>query len=662
MSAAAPSPDRKTTGPEATQQQFLEVISRDEAKRRFHQHLSLHPLGVEQVLLSLARNRVLGQDVVSDVDVPAFDRANVDGFAVRAEDTIGASEDHPRTLNITSEPIAPGALPLTPVTAGAAAPIATGAMLPRGADSVLMIEFTDLQDGDATTRLLVRCAVGAGDHIAYAGSDIARGETVLRAGQLLTSREIGVLAAIGCAQIPVYRRPRVAVLSTGNELVPPGGPLPPGAVYDSNASVLSSAVEELGGEPVPFGIVADDEAKLEAAVRRALACDVILLSGGTSKGAGDVSYRVVRRLGPPGIVAHGVALKPGKPVCLAVVDGKPVVILPGFPTSAIFTFHEFVAPLLSAFSGRPVTRRDQVTARVSMPLNSERGRTEYLLVRLLESDDGLTAYSLGTGSGSVTTFSRADGFLTIDQHTELIGTDEQVEVSLLGEDVAPADLVVMTSHCAGLDRLLGLISERGYSVKVMLVGSSAALQATGRGECDLGGLHLLDPATNEYNRPFVNEVLQFIPGYRRLQCVVSRPDDPRFRAKTLVEAVRAAVTDPECRMVNRNPGSGTRVVIDGLLKTAAPDAGHPPGYHSQVRSHHAVCAAVKDARADWGVAIDTVARMYGLQTIPCREEQFDFVVPRSRLNRPAVQEFLKILQEPDVRKELTAMGFHGLQT
>ena len=182
------------------------------------------------------------------------------------------------------------------------------------------------------------------------------GETVLHRGQTLTSREIGVLAAIGVAEAEVYRRPRVAIVSTGNEIVAPGGPLRPGAVYDSNAAIIGAAVEELGGEPVQLGIVADDDRELETVLERGMDCDMIILSGGTSKGAGDLSYRVVSRLGNPGIVAHGVALKPGKPICLAVTAGKPVVVLPGFPTSAIFTFHEFVAPVTARLRRHPAGR------------------------------------------------------------------------------------------------------------------------------------------------------------------------------------------------------------------------------------------------------------------------------------------------------------------
>ncbi|HEY6099521.1 MAG TPA: molybdopterin-binding protein, partial [Anaeromyxobacter sp.] len=315
----------------ARQQQFLEVVDRDEAEARFRRHLALVPLGSETVPLAQALGRVLVEDVVAGVDVPAFDRSSVDGFAVRAADLAGASDEAPRVLRLNPEILTPGVLPRAEVGAGTATIIATGGMLPRGADAVVMVEQTDAREDGGALRVEVRRPVAPGDSLAAAGSDIARGETVLRAGQVVTSREIGSLAAMGLAEVGVWRRPRVAILSTGDEVVEPGRPLPLGGVYDSNGAILAAAVEELGAVPVRLGIAPDDEAALSALLADALANDVVLLSGGTSKGAGDVAAHAVGRLGDPGIVVHGVALKPGKPICLAVTRGKPVVILPGFP-------------------------------------------------------------------------------------------------------------------------------------------------------------------------------------------------------------------------------------------------------------------------------------------------------------------------------------------
>ena len=316
------------------QEQFLDVVDRDTAEARWRAAIRVEVLrAVESVPLAELLGRVLAEDVRAKVDVPAFDRSNVDGYAVRAEETYGASEHSSRDFAFNDEEVATGQVPRLTVGPGTATPIATGAMLPRGADAVVMVEHARVLG----ERLVVERAVAPGSGVSFAGTDMGAGELVLRQGTWLTSRETGVLAAIGEGGARVVRRPRVAILSTGDEIIEPGGPLPPASVYDSNATMLADAVRELGGEPVRLGIVGDDEAQLEAAFARALACDVVLFSGGTSKGMGDLSYRVLVRRSP-GIVVHGVALKPGKPICLGAVGTTPVVVLPGFPTSAIWVF------------------------------------------------------------------------------------------------------------------------------------------------------------------------------------------------------------------------------------------------------------------------------------------------------------------------------------
>jgi putative molybdopterin biosynthesis protein len=643
--------DRKLAGADARQTQFLTVVTRDEAAERFRRHLRLEPLGRETLPLGEALGRVLARDVRSDVDVPGFDRSNVDGFAVQSADTFGAMEEKPRGVVLNDEMLSTGIVPKQTVTRGHATMIATGAMVPRGADAVVMVEYTEVVDRD---RLEITRAVAPGDNVSYAGTDIAKGETVLRAGQLLTSREIGVLAAIGLASVEVYRRPRVAILSTGDEIVAPGEALPPGAVYDSNAAIVGAAVEELGGEAIQLGIVRDDDRALSAALTQALRYDVVILSGGTSKGAGDLSYRVVSQLGDPGVVAHGVALKPGKPICLAVTSGKPVVILPGFPTSAVFTFHEFVAPVVRAYAGLPSAKARSVPAVLPMRVNSERGRTEYLLVGLVRTTDGFAAYPMGKGSGSVTAFSNADGFVTIDQHTEIIDAGSTVPVQLLGEKIEPADLVIIGSHCVGLDYLVGELQQRGVRAKAMYVGSMGGLAAAKRGECDVAGIHLMDPKTGEYNRHLLTSSLTLVRGYGRMQGVVFRRGDARFSGKSAEAAVAAVADDPDCVMVNRNAGSGTRVLVDRLLGER-----RPPGYGVQTKSHNAVAAAVQQHRADWGIAINTIAEQYGLDFIPLQEEQYDFVIPNARLERREVQLFREMLADPAIRRRLSDMGFRA---
>jgi len=632
------------------QDQFLDVIDRDEAERRFRAALDLRPLGSERVALADALGRVLAEDVVARVDVPSFDRANYDGFAIRAADTFGATEFAPRRLKLLSDSLDAGTAPTMSVQPGETVQIATGGMAPREADAILMVEHADVQ-GDV---VLVRRAVTPGFGISFAGTDIACGETVLRAGTVLTSRETGVLAAIGESAAVVWRQPRVAIISTGNEILAPGEPMRPACVYDSNSQVLADAVQELGGDARFWGIVRDDAEALRETLHAALAeSDVVLLSGGTSKGKGDLCYRVVEEFHDPGIVAHGVALKPGKPLCLAVTAGRPVVILPGFPTSAIFTFHEFVAPVIRTLGGQPSATRETVSARLAVKINSEIGRTEYLLVGLVKADGGLAAFPMGKGSGSVTTFSRADGFVTIPRHTEIVEAGEMVEVHLLDRKLEVADLVVVGSHCVGLDYLLSQLQQRGITSKLLNVGSSGGLLAAKRGECDLAGIHLLDPATGIYNRPFLTDALELIGGYGRLQGIVYRRGDARFEGRSVEEIVLRAVGDPGCIMVNRNQGSGTRILIDRLLNGA-----RPGGYAVQPSNHNAVAAAVAQGRADWGLAIQSVAQANHLGFVPYQQERYDFVVPKSRRDRPAVQAFIALLKEPSTRRQLAELGFH----
>lgn len=631
------------------QEQFLQVLDRDEAERRFRAALDLTPLGAEIIPLESALGRVLAADVLSPVDVPSFDRSNVDGFAVVAEDTFGASEEVPRSVRLGDEEIHTGVVPATIIQRGHAVSIATGGMVPRGADAVVMLEYAETHGSE----LRIFRAVTAGNGISFAGTDITAGETVLRQGRPLTSRDTGVLAAIGVANVSVWRKPLVAILSTGDEIIAPGDPMQPGKVYDSNAQVLADAVKELGGEPVRLGITRDDVTLMRERLRQALAsADMVLMSGGTSKGAGDVSYRVVAELNDPGILAHGVALKPGKPICLAASKGRPVVVLPGFPTSAIFTFHEFVAPVIRLLAGLGSEERTVVPAKLAVKVNSEIGRTEYLLVGLVETpDEGLAAYPMGQGSGSVTTFSRADGFATIGRHEEIVQAGTTINVHLLGRDLQLADLVVIGSHCIGLDFLLGELQRQGLASKFLAVGSTAGLDAAKRGECDLAGVHLLDPKSNEYNRPFLTPALRLIPGYGRLQGIVFRPGDKRFEGKTAHEAIAIAVADPACVMVNRNQGSGTRVLIDRLLGGA-----RPHGYAVQPRNHNAVAAAVVQGRADWGMTLSTIARNAGLGFLPVQEEQYDFIAPVSRAHRPGVAAFIKLLQQPSTREALLRLG------
>jgi putative molybdopterin biosynthesis protein len=517
-----------------------------------------------------------------------------------------------------------------------------------------MVEHTVPIEGG----VLVSRPVVPGENISYAGSDIGRGEFVARTGTTLSARETGVLASVGLDRVQAWKRPRVVVISTGDEIVAPGSQLALGQVYDSNQRILLDTITELGAIATPGGIIADRSLLLRAELERLLAddgTDMVVLSGGTSKGEGDLNAQVVSALGEededwPGIVVHGVALKPGKPLLLAVLAGKPVVVLPGFPTSAVFTFHEFVAPLIRRMGGDRAGAGSIVTAVAPLRIGGAPGRTSYVLVDLVESSGGIVAYPLGAGSGSVTAFSRADGFIRIPSTTEYVEEGAVLDVRLIDPRVRLADLVVIGSHCVGLDHLIGLVSGQGYAVKMIPVGSQAGLSALARGEGDVAGVHLLDEETGTYNLPFAPDGVQVVKGYGRRQGVAFRAEDPEFSVgePEFLETIRGS----QRRMVNRNRGAGTRVLIDALLDGARPD-----GYLHQARTHHAVAAAIEQGRADWGMTLETVARAAGLGFRFVANEEFDLAVREDRADKPAVRALLALLVDPGVRSELRDLGF-----
>ncbi len=660
------------------QRQFLHVVASDEALRQWWAATRPGPLACETVALAELCGRVLSEAVTAAVDVPGFDRSNVDGYAVQAADTWGASETAPRELRLRPERLDCGVAPTLTLAAGEAVALATGGVVPRGADAVVMVEDTD-SDG---AMLAIRRPVTPGHMIAFAGSDITRGEVLLRPGAVLGPRETGVLAAVGRAVATVFRRPRIAILSTGDELVAPGQPLAPGQLHDCNQTLLADACRELGAAVVRLGIVADDAAALAASLHAALhdhACDLLLISGGTSKGAGDLTIAALANLpgpapGQPPICVHGVAIKPGKPLCLAAtrvpprdeqpppVPGRvvPIAVLPGFPTSALFTFHEFVAPMIRTLAGRPAGAQVTEPADLAHDLHSERGRREYVLVQLLAPQTGTTpvALALGKGSGSVTAFCRADGFVAVPQQHERLDAGERVTVYRSSNRVADArDILIIGSHCLGLELLADRLHARGISVRLIAQGSQAGVAAAAQGHCDIAPIHLLDPQTRRYNHDFVPAGCTLHRGYMRMQGFLTRRG--AILAAGLVGGpaftLPAAVLEPNICMVNRNRGSGTRVLIDELLAPWAPR--RPAGFSHEARSHAGVAACIAQGRADWGIAIASAAALADLDFTPIREEHYDFLIPDERQTRPAVREFLAVLADPDVRAALTAAGF-----
>jgi putative molybdopterin biosynthesis protein len=632
---------------------FRTLVTIEEAQAELYKSFKPEPTSIEEVRISDAIGRTLAQDVTSQIDVPGFDRAAMDGYAVVAEDTFGADDDSPKKLQLVGRCEA-GQQPSTSIKRGEAIEVSTGAPVPRGANAVVMVEYT--RHADSTVEVFR--PVVPGENISAAGSDIMAGELVLRKGETITPREIGVLAALGAEKTKVFRRPRVAILSTGNELIPPGSPLTYAKVYDINANAIAASVIECGGDPANLGIVPDDAAMMEKRLRQALReNDMVLTSGSTSAGAGDLVYRIIDNLGKPGVLVHGISVKPGKPALLAVVDGKPLIGLPGYPTSALMIFHALVAPLLRAMSG--LARREVVVlnAKVAFKIMSAKGRRELLPVHLTRDATGqYLAYPATGGSGAITSFSLSDGFIDIPDNVEFLEEGEQVKVNLFGTGLNPADIVVIGSHCVGIDVLIGVVREHSpeFHAKVVNTGSLGGLHAVKRGEADIAGIHLLDEGTGQYNVPFYHQFgmqgkAVLIRGYTREQGFLVPKGNPKG-IRTFDDLIGKKLS-----LVNRNRGSGTRILMDFCLSKIVASKGitlgdltrQIQGYTSEAKSHSAVASAIASGRADVGVGIRTVAVTYGLDFVKIGDESFDFLISNDRLSKPAVQSFLTALKSKE---------------
>ena len=407
---------------------FRRLLSFENAKKILKDNFSAKPIGIEELDVSESFNRVLAIDIVSQINIPPFRRSTVDGYAVKASDTYGASEENPVNLEYCGQ-IEIGEFSNIFVKKGNVAEIVTGAPLPKGTNSVVMVEYTTRKGND----VFVYRPVSINQNVMTEGSDIRKNEIVLKRGRIIGSREIGVLSALGLAKCSVYKQPRVAIISTGNEIVHPGNPLPPGKIYDINANALGAAVSVSGGKPINLGIIPDNKEELTKSLKIALEiADVIITSGGVSVGPKDFTPKVIDKLGQPGVIISGVAVKPGKPITISIINQKIIFSLPGNPTSALFMYNVFVHPILEKLAGRPQLSLPKKKAIAGKKMFSARGRHTFIMVNIRSGKNGvLIANPVPTGqSGAITTLSKADGFIEISEKQQFIESGTEIEVSV----------------------------------------------------------------------------------------------------------------------------------------------------------------------------------------------------------------------------------------
>jgi len=638
---------------------FKTLNSLEEAIKKLYEHFNPSIVGIEEIPLEKAFGRIIAEDIIASVDIPPFDRAAMDGYAVRAEDTYGASEDNPIRLKVIGK-IEAGEESFIEINEGEAVEIATGAPIPKGANAVEMVEYTH-QEKDF---VYLYKPIGVGENIIPAGSDIMIGELVLREGERITSREMGILAAIGLNKVKVYKKPKVAIISTGNELLPPGKPLKYGKVYDINSYSLAGAVIESGGEPIVLGIVPDDLNEMEKMIKKALdQADIVLTSGSTSAGAGDKLYKLIDKLGKPGIIVHGLTVKPGKPTIIAVINKKPIFGLPGYPTSALIIFFMLVSNVIHKMAGiKDHKERISIEAKIPFKIFSAKGRKEFLPVHLIKDESSnYLAYPIKKDSGAISSLSMADGFIEIKENQEFLEEGELVKVNLFESKLNLADLVIIGSHCIGIDVLLRIVKKIDSSIqtKVINVGSIGGIYAIKRGEADIAGIHLFDENTGEYNKPFIKKYglldkALLIRGYNREQGFIVAKGNPK-KINWFEDLLRNDVS-----FINRNKGSGTRALIDFYLKKLSKEKGisfeklikNIKGYELEAKSHSAIASAILSKKADVGIGIKTIALMNGLDFIPIANENYDFLVPKSRLNKKSIQVFLKAIKSNEFKEAI----------
>ncbi len=619
---------------------YLESVSVDEALQRFHATLDAAGWqGTAEVIpTEQALGRVVAAGIPAVISAPHYNAAAMDGVAVRAADTFGATETTPVRLQDGVQAVW----------------VDTGDPLPAGMDAVIMVEEINRLEGSVE----IYQAVTPWHHVRPIGEDLVATELVVAQGTEIRPPELGALLATGVLQVRVYRRPRVTFIPTGTELVQPRPDPRPGAIIEFNSRVILGCVAEWGGEPVRHDIVPDDYEQLRAAVKAAVAAsDVVVVNAGSSAGSEDYTVHVLAELGQ--VVAHGVAMKPGKPVMLAVVDGKPVIGLPGYPVSTYLTADLFLKPLIARFQGRPVPQRPRVQATLTRRLTSPLGVADFVRVKLGRVGERVVATPIGRGAGVISSLVRADGLLVVPAGLEGVAEGQSVQVELL----RPADevlgaLVAVGSHDIVLDLLASRLRQRGLALSSAHAGSLGGLTALRRGEAHMAGTHMLDEATGTYNesyvRRYVGQPCRLVLLCRRDQGFVVAPGNPQG-IRGFADLARAGVT-----FVNRQRGAGTRLLLDYELKQAGINPDQVQGYRREEFTHLAVAAAVQSGSADCSLGILAAARALGCDFVPVTREDYELCIPVAHWDHPGVQAVLALIQDPCWRQEVEALGGYDL--
>jgi putative molybdopterin biosynthesis protein len=640
---------------------YLHDIPLPQAKSRLEVALraagKIGVLGIEEIPLDEhALGRVLANPVWARLSSPHYHASAMDGYAIRSETTVSATPANPVDLLIGSQ----------------AGYMDTGDPLPAWSDSVIPIENIEpvmevAASNDEPMHLIairIRAAVTPWSHVRTMGEDIVVTQLVLPAGQILRPVDLGAIAASGHASIAVARKPRVAIIPTGTELVPVGQPVQAGNIIEYNSIALAAQVMGWGAMATRFPIIVDNfELICQNVSKAALDHDLILLNAGSSAGSEDFSARVVEKLGE--LLVHGVAVRPGHPVILGMIGEKPnqipIIGVPGYPVSAILTGEIFVEPLLACWLGRsphiPLTIKAKLTRKVTSPA----GDDDYMRLAVGRVGEHVLAAPLSRGAGVITSLVRADGITVLPRGTQGMPAGSEVNVNLYRHpDEIENTIFVIGSHDITIDILAQHLALKNRRLISANVGSLGGLVALSRGECHLAGSHLLDPESGEYNLKYVHQILGDLP--TRIIVLVGRQQGlmvTKGNPKRILSLEDLTIN--EVSYMNRQSGAGTRVLLDYHLRLSGISSDSIKGYHNEEYTHLAVAAAIASGRADCGLGIEAAAQALGLDFIPLYQERYDLVIPQSYYESQLLKPLFEILDDRDFQSIVSSLSGYSIE-
>ena len=623
---------------------YLQMRSWEEALEAFFERVKPSRYDRTEVIpVKEAQERVTAEPIFSRLSSPHYHSAAMDGIALTAQVTFGATEDRPKQLRVGAEAFF----------------VDTGDPLPAGTDAVIMIE--EIHQIDAQTVEIMRAA-SPWQHVRTVGEDLVASELILPQGRRITPFDLGALLAGGVVAVSVKRRPRVAVIPTGDEVTPPEEALSrgprEGEIVDVNSTIMGGLIKEAGGEFVSCPIVRDDPREIKDAVRSASreGCDVVVVNAGSSAGSEDYTPSIVEEMGE--VLVHGVSIMPGKPTLLGVVDERPIIGIPGYPVSAVISCELFVKPLIAAMLGIAAPKRESIRVVPTRRLPSKLGVEEFVRVRAGRVGERVVATPLPRGAGVITSLTRADAIIRIPRMIEGVEEGEATEAELLvGKEAIERTVVIIGSHDLALDLLGSWMRKDDPTLTLSSnhVGSLEGIIALKKGYAHMAGSHLLDPATGEYNLSYIHKYLSGVPvkvihlAYRQ-QGFILPQGNPRG-IKGLSDLVR-----DEIRFINRQRGSGTRVLLDYLIEKEGIDPAQINGYEGEEFTHLGVAVAIESGRADVGLGIYGAAKALGLAFVPVEQEQYDLIIPQAFCDDSQVQKVVEVLRSKEFRTQIEGLG------